>query len=146
MRLLLLLQRIHYALINGEGRWIAWIMYAQALPSYGIPSYRQLRFNTRRVKPEIIDEADYNHPSDGTEPVSVLVHLVKYDITRWLGKPTTLYATYTYIRVTFGNYRPHFERSRGFVDPNAARADFLKLSRTPKPVTDEALAAVVEEA
>ena len=145
MRLLRALQRIHHELTLGDGRWIAWIMYAQALPSYGLPAYRRLRYNTRKVMPEIVDESKFVHQDPDAGVVSVMVHLTKYTITPWLGRTYELYATYTYMQLNLGNYRPHFERSRAFVDWNAARADFLRVSRTPAPAAEH-LVTVEEDA
>lgn len=143
MRLLRLLRRIHYALINGDGRWIAWIIYAQALPSYGMPSYRQLRFNTRYLGVDVVDEDEFEDTSLG---LNVQIQLVEYTAKRWFGRPIKVYVTNTYMQIRLGINRPHFERSRGFPEMAAARADFLKMSRRPSPAPVEELQPVKEEA
>lgn len=105
------------------GRWLAWLLLDHCQPGDGMPSRRQLVWNTRRVEtsqPLYYWSEGWDYP--GTVPC-VETHLIRLDVTRWIGQPLTLWRTEVTVQVWTGQV-VSLERERSFAEEAAARADF----------------------
>lgn len=111
--------------LGRTGRWLAWLLLDMCQPGTGqqLPSRRSLAWRTRRV-----DQIQRNYywsegwDKPGTVPC-VETHMVELVVTRWFGRPLTLWRTEVSIQVWAGQV-VNLERHRSWSDEAAARADY----------------------
>ncbi|MFI6228671.1 hypothetical protein ACIBCR_15320 [Micromonospora echinospora] len=104
------------------GRWLAWLMHDRCLPDSGIPTRRNLTWNTRRVRQQQADHY-WSEPGPGMVPC-VETHLHRLDITRRIGAPITLWRVSVSVQVFAAGQVADFERHRSYSSEQAARDDF----------------------
>jgi hypothetical protein len=115
------LRRLRHHLINGDGRWLAWNTYHDTVIHAGLPSYYQLRWNTRRYRVESVDNFAHRSPE-----IVVAGDLLVYRVDRWFGKRLHFYGVHVAIEVMVAGQLSTFERSRAFGSKDAAIAEFKR--------------------
>lgn len=118
-------RRLGYQLVNGEGRHLAWAIYAQSILGADMPSYGQMRWNTRSYHVETVDA--FEHRKGGL--AMVCGDLLKFEVRRWFGPPIVFYTVHVCIRLTMRQDASDFERSKAYVIEAAAKADFNRHRR-----------------
>lgn len=113
------LKAIGYQLINGEGRRLAWAIYAQSIAGHGIPSYNQLRWNTRSYE---VDDVDHFESRPSVSQPVVAGDLLRFTVRRWFGPPLIFYTVHACMNLQVMGEQAAYERSQAFVTLEAARA------------------------
>lgn len=119
-------------MFNKTGRWLAWLLFDQALPDGTVPTRRHLTWRTRSVQQEQVDHY-WSEPSPGVVPC-VETHLFRLDVTRWFAPPITLWRTEVLVQVFApglpgwgSDFTPvtNLTRNRSFGSERDARADYV---------------------
>jgi hypothetical protein len=117
------LQTILFQLINGDGRELAWSIYAQGIVGPGLPSYYQLRWNTRSF--HVTTMHSFYSPPTPTQPITA-GDLLVFFVRPWFGKPRVFYTVHVCVDCFIVQQRTSFESSRAYGSLEAATADFFR--------------------
>jgi hypothetical protein len=119
------IRRLGYLLVNGDGRELAWVIYAQSIMGPDLPSYQQLRWNTRSFDVETVDA--FETRKGGLAMVSG--DLLKFEVRRWFRPPVVFHTVHVCVRLTMRLDVSDFERSKAYASAAAAKADFTRHRR-----------------